>query len=61
LFLGTGQTYEVPVPILANFLTGSFLSLVKWWLDNKMIYSPEQMDEMFQKLALRSVKALMIK
>ena len=55
------QTYEVPVPILANFLSGSFLSLVKWWLDNKMIYSPEQMDEIFQKLALRSVKALLIK
>ena len=56
-----GQTYEVPVPIIANFLSGSFLSLVKWWLDNKITYSPEQMDEMFQKLALRSVKALVIK
>ena len=57
----SGQTYEVPVPIIANFLAGSFLSLVKWWLDNKMTYSPEQVDEMFQKLALRSVKALLIK
>jgi len=58
--LAYGQDYEVPVPILANFLSGSFLSLVKWWLDNKMTYSPEQMDEMFQKLALRSVKALRV-
>lgn len=58
--LAGGQTYEVPVPIIANFLSGSFLSLVKWWLDNKMTYSPEQMDEMFQKLALRSVKALTV-
>ena len=58
--VASGQTYEVPVPILANFLSGSFLSLVKWWLDNKMIYSPEQMDEMFQKLAPRSVKALRV-
>ena len=55
-----GQTYDVPVPVLANFLSGSFLSLVKWWLDNKMTYSPEQMDDMFQKLALRSVKALLV-
>ena len=47
-----GQTYEVPIPVIANFLSGSFLSLVKWWLDNKMIYSPEQMDEMFRRLAL---------
>ena len=56
--VASGQTYEVPVPVIANFLAGSFLSLVKWWLDNKMTYSPEQIDEMFQKLALRSVKAL---
>lgn len=50
--LSNGQTYEVPIPILANFLAGSFLSLVKWWLDNKLTYSPEQMDEMYRKLAL---------
>jgi len=53
--LVNGQTYEVPVPVIANFLSGSFLSLVKWWLDNKMIYSPEEMDEMFRKLALPGV------
>jgi hypothetical protein len=29
--------------------------LLKWWLDNKMMYSPEQMDEMFRKLALAGV------
>jgi len=50
-----GQAYEVPVPILANFLSGSFLSLIKWWLDNKMSYSPEQMDGMFRKLALPGI------
>jgi len=47
-----GQTYELPVPIIANFLSGSFLSLVKWWLDNKLIYSAEQMNEMFLRLTL---------
>ncbi|HLO13619.1 MAG TPA: TetR/AcrR family transcriptional regulator [Anaerolineales bacterium] len=47
-----GKTFEFPIPILANFLAGSLLSLLKWWLDNKMTYSPEQMDEMFRKLAL---------
>jgi len=48
---------SVGIPrVIANFLAGSFLSLVKWWLDNKMIYSPEQMDKMFQKLALAWTK-----
>ena len=50
-----GQSFEVPLPVMANFLAGSFLSLVNWWLDNKMSYSPEQMDEMFRKLALPGI------
>jgi len=50
------QAYEIPVSIIANFLSGSFLSMIKWWLDNKMIYSPEQMDEMFQKMALPGIE-----
>lgn len=54
--LRPGQVYEIPTPIIANFLAGSFLSLVKWWLDNKLAYSPEQMDEMFQKLALAWIR-----
>src|SRR5215208_1635698 len=27
----SGQEYGVPIPILANFITGSFLTLLKWW------------------------------
>jgi len=50
-----GQSYEVHLPVMANYLAGSFLSLVAWWLDNKMTYTPEEMDEMFRKLALPGV------
>ncbi len=50
-----GQTYEAPVPVMANFLAGSFLTLVKWWLDNKMLYSPEEMDAMYRSLALPEI------
>ena len=56
--LANEQTYDAPVPVIANFLAGSFLSLVKWWLDNKMTYSPEQMDAMFRKLALASLEPI---
>lgn len=51
----SGQTYEVPTPVMANFLAGSFLTLVKWWLDNKMVYSPEEMDAMYCSLALPEI------
>jgi len=51
----SGQKYDVPIPAIANFLSGSFLSLIKWWLDNKLTYSPEEMDGMYQKLAFRGM------
>jgi len=53
--LASGQTFEVPVTVIANFLAGSFLSMLRWWMDNKMSYTPEQMDEMFCKLALPGI------
>src|SRR5512141_1192452 len=48
----SGKEFNVPVPALANYITGSFLSLLQWWLDNKMVYPPEEMDGMFKKLTL---------
>lgn len=52
-----GRRYEVALPILANFITGSFLTLLKWWLENKRVYSAEQMDEIFQKLTLSGIES----
>jgi AcrR family transcriptional regulator len=51
----SGQEYGVPIPILANFITGSFLNLLKWWLENKEKQTPEQMNEMFKKLILSGI------
>jgi AcrR family transcriptional regulator len=47
-----GTKPAVPIPILAASVTGSFLALLKWYLENKMIYSPEQMDQFFQQLVM---------
>lgn len=52
----SGKEFDVASPILANFVAGSFLTLLRWWLDNKMIYSPEQMDEIFQKLTMAGIE-----
>lgn len=53
----SGQEYGIPLPILASFITGSFLTLLKWWLENKRVHSPEQMDEMFRKLSLSGIQS----
>jgi AcrR family transcriptional regulator len=47
---------DIPLPILANFIAGSFLTLLKWWLENKMIYSAEEMDTMFKKLTSAAIE-----
>ena len=49
--------FDIPTPILASFIAGSFLTILKWWLENKMVYSPEQMDEMFKKLTMPGLEA----
>ncbi len=47
-----GQALSIPMPVIANYLAGSFLILLKWWVDQKMVYSPEQMDTMYQQLVM---------
>jgi len=51
------QEFELPIPILASFISGSFLTLLKWWLENKMTYPPEQMNEMFNKLTMQGLES----
>ncbi|HSL46683.1 MAG TPA: TetR/AcrR family transcriptional regulator [Anaerolineales bacterium] len=52
----THREYEIPISVIANFIAGSFLTLLKWWLENKMIYSAEQMDEIFRNLTLTGLE-----
>lgn len=42
------KDWSVPVPVLAQMLSGSLLILLKWWLDEKMPYEPYEMNDMFQ-------------
>ena len=50
------RDFDIPLPILASFIAGSFLTLLKWWLENKMIYSPEEMDKIFQRLTMAGIE-----
>jgi AcrR family transcriptional regulator len=47
-----GQASAVPLPIIASYLAGSFLTLLKWWVEHKLPYSPEQMDAIYQQLVM---------
>jgi hypothetical protein len=60
LALAAGShTLEVPPEIIADYLAGTLLSLVHWWLDHGSPYSPEQMEAFFQQLVMPGVRALL--
>lgn len=52
------RDYDIPLPILANFIAGSFLTLLKWWLENKMNDSPEEIDKIFKRLIRSGIEEL---
>jgi len=45
-----GIQIRLPATIVAQYLTGAFMALLKWWLDEKMPHSPKEMDAMFREL-----------
>ena len=50
---------EIPIPVISNFLAGSLLSLIIWWLDQDLPYTPEEMDGMFNTLAMPGIRDIM--
>jgi AcrR family transcriptional regulator len=53
------QDPSIPLELVAQYLADALLSLLKWWLAADMPYSPEQMEKVFQQLALPGVWAML--
>ena len=51
---------SVPAEMVARYLAGAFLSLLKWWIEAERPHSPERMDEIFRQLALPGVQSIMV-
>jgi len=50
---------SIPLAVLSYSMAGTLLILLKWWLDNKMPYSPEYMDGIFQQLVMPSARNIL--
>ncbi len=59
--LPKGHQPTVPIEVLAQFLAGAFVTIMRWWLDNKMPYSPQEMDAILQKLVTPVVESCLQK
>ncbi|MCP4422638.1 MAG: TetR/AcrR family transcriptional regulator [Chloroflexi bacterium] len=53
-----GKQFAIPVDILVTHLAGSLQTLLTWWLDNNMPYSPERMNEIFIQLVRGGIDAV---
>jgi AcrR family transcriptional regulator len=50
---------SIPLPVVSEYLAGAFLTLLKWWVAADMPYPPQQMENIFQQLALPGVWAML--
>ncbi len=54
---GNQRQLAVPLPVLSHYLASALLSMLKWWLEKEMPYSPARMDEMFHELVMPGLRA----
>ena len=47
----------LPLDVITVYLAGTLQTMLLWWLERKMPYAPERMDEMFQQLVMPGVNA----
>jgi AcrR family transcriptional regulator len=57
LLPGNEQPAFVPIPIMANYLANEIFTLLLWWLEQNMPYTPERMDEIFHQLITPGFRA----
>ena len=55
---GDAIVFSVPMSVVAKFVMSTFLMLLRWWFDEDMRHTPEQMEEMFKKLVMPSIHAV---
>jgi AcrR family transcriptional regulator len=56
--VGETAVFSIPVSVLAKFVANTFLTLLRWWFDEDLQYTPERMDEMFQKLVMPGIQEI---
>jgi AcrR family transcriptional regulator len=55
--LPAGQMPAMPLSLVADYLSGTLGTYLKWWLRHQPSYPPERMDEMFQQMVMPGVWA----
>ncbi|MBK8903498.1 MAG: TetR/AcrR family transcriptional regulator [Anaerolineaceae bacterium] len=56
--LPEGQSLTVPLPVLATYVASTLVTLLRWWLEHNLPYSPGEMDSMFHQLVMPTIEAV---
>jgi len=57
LYIPDESNRSVQLNVLSHFFAGNLLLFLKWWLDHKMPYPPEKMNDMFQVLVMPGINS----
>jgi AcrR family transcriptional regulator len=52
---GAGKDEAVPQEVRLQFVVGTFLTILTWWLERRPKLSPTQVDVMFRRLVLNGI------
>ena len=56
--LPENEKASIPPSLAVEYLAGSLMTLLKWWVKQGMSYPPERMDEIFQQLTMQGVSSV---
>ena len=57
---GTSIVTDIPTEIIANHMVSSMITLLRWWLQNDMCHTPEEMGEYATRLIIQPVRELIL-
>ena len=50
---------DAPLPFVADYLAGTIVNIMKWWLDHDLPYTPAELDSLFAQLVMPGVSTLL--
>ena len=57
--ISPAQLATAPLPLVADYLAGTIVNMLKWWLDHNLPYTPTELDQLFARLVLPGVQAVL--
>jgi AcrR family transcriptional regulator len=57
--VGDERRAAMPSSLIAKFVASTFLMVLRWWFDEDMGHTPEQMNAMFQRLVMPAIHQLL--